>query len=168
MNIFPKKKYIWCEAQDRLILLLKLCVDHWVSTAVHPSMLRRQEIVKIFTWVKEAKNLHLSLDSARIATLLACKTFYWWCFQASKRPWSQIFEYGFIQKARTSVLINEKGKTYNLNSKGKQEWAWLMEKIKGKHTLPRHEEIKMGRFVSTMNWDDNSKHRWGKTKERTF
>ena len=181
--IFPKKKFIWCEEQDTLILLLKPSYDHWVSTALHPSMLRREKIVKIFTWVKEAKNLHLSLDSARISTLLACKT-SWWCFQASKRPWSQIFEYGFIQKGRTSVLINEKGETYRLNSKGKQEWAWLMEKVKGKDTPPRHEETKRGcLWVQwTMGEDKkphflemrrqigfkNDEHRLGRTKAHTF
>ena len=42
----------------------------------------------------------------------------------------------------TSVLINEKEKTYNLDSKGRQHSVELMEKIKGKHTLPRHERKK--------------------------
>ena len=61
--------------------------------------------------------------------------------------------YGFIQKGETSVLINENEETYNLDSKGRQEWPWLMEKIKGKHTLPEHKETKGGVCVSTMNQD---------------
>ena len=53
--------------------------------------------------------------------MLACMTFDWWCFQATKIPRSQIFEYGFIQKGGTSVLINEMEEAYNLDSEGRQK-----------------------------------------------
>ena len=149
MNIFPKKKYImWGirspHSTPQTIL--------W-PLSVQPSIFKRQEIVKIFAWVKEGKNLHLSLDSAWISSLLTGKIFDWWCFQASKSPWSQMCKYGFIQKGETSILMNENEETYNLSSKGRQEWPSLMEKIKRKHTLPEHEETKGGVFVSTMNKD---------------
>jgi len=51
--------------------------------------------------------------------MLAWETSDWWCIQALRRPSSQIRIYGFIQKERISVLINEKEKTYNLDSKGR-------------------------------------------------
>ena len=47
-------------------VVLKLSYDHWVSTSLHPSIVKRQEIVKRFTWVKESKNLHLSWNSENL------------------------------------------------------------------------------------------------------
>ena len=43
-----------------------------------------------------------------------------------------------------------------------------MEKIKGKHTLPRHEETKRGVFVSTMNQDEGGKKTYFLEMRRQF
>jgi len=76
--------------------------------------------------------------------MLACETSVWWCFQNSRRPWCQMSRYGFIQKGRISVLINEKKKTYNLDSKAGETKCRQWREKKGKHTLSRYNKAKGG------------------------
>jgi hypothetical protein len=80
---------------------------------------------------KMLTNIHVSEESqkptfiieisVKNSSMSACcvETTDWWCIQATRRPSSQIESYGFIQKGRISVLIDEKEKTYRLDSKGK-------------------------------------------------